>query len=74
MARAAKKDPEARPVCGIVMPISAIDGCSEDHWADVLGIISDASEKAGYTPNLVSNALDSGVIHKRIARICTRIQ
>lgn len=52
--------------CGIVMPISAIDGCNEAHWADVLEIINDAIEEAGFDGELVSNADDVGIIHKRI--------
>lgn len=55
-----------KQVCGIVMPISAIDGCLESHWADVLEIFSEAIEQAGFEPNLVSNADDVGIIHKRI--------
>lgn len=53
-------------VCGIVMPISAIDGCTESHWTDVSDILSEAIEEAGFDPNLVSNADDVGIIHKRI--------
>lgn len=48
------------------MPISAIDGCSESHWSDVLDIMSEAIESAGFEANLVSNADDVGIIHKRI--------
>lgn len=55
-----------RATCGIVMPISAIDGCTEAHWADVLEILTDAIDDAGFEPNLVSNADDVGIIHKRI--------
>src|ERR1035441_10470174 len=58
--------PEHGPVCGIVMPISAIDGCVESHWADVLEILSEAIDAAGFIPNVVSNADDVGMIHKRI--------
>ena len=54
------------PICGVVMPISEIDGCSESHWADVRGIIDQAVEQAGFVPNLVSEADDVGIIHKRI--------
>jgi hypothetical protein len=43
-----KVDAENRSICGIVMPISAIDGCSELHWADVLEILTDAIEDAGF--------------------------
>ena len=58
--------PEHGPVCGIVMPISAIDGCAESHWADVLEILSEAIDAAGFVPNVVSNADDVGIIQKRI--------
>lgn len=57
---------DERPVCGIVMPISAIDGCTETHWSDVLLIISEAVEDAGFDANIVSNADDVGIIQKRI--------
>lgn len=55
-----------KPICGIVMPISSIDGCSESHWSEVLDIISEAIEDAEFEGNLVSNADDVGIIHKRI--------
>jgi len=57
---------KSKPVCGVVMPISAIDGCAESHWADVLDILTEAIEDAGFDANLVSNADDVGIIHKRI--------
>lgn len=59
-------DQEAKEICGIIMPISAIDGCTEAHWAEVLDILTEAIEDAGFKANLVSNADDSGIIHKRI--------
>jgi len=52
--------------CGIVMPISALDGCSAEHWADVLRILREVVTDAGYEPNLVSDADDVGIIQKRI--------
>lgn len=52
--------------CGVVMPISAIDECTESHWADVLEIILEAIDAAGFQGNLVSNADEVGLIHKRI--------
>ena len=55
-----------KPICGIIMPISSIDNCSADHWTEVKKIISEAICDAGYTPNLVSNAEDIGIIQKRI--------
>lgn len=57
---------EKKMVCGIVMPISTIDGCTESHWSDVLEIITDAVEQAGFEANLVSHADEVGIIHKRI--------
>jgi hypothetical protein len=53
-------------ICGIIMPISAIDGCSESHWSDVHEILNEAIEDAGFEANLVSNADDVGIIQKRI--------
>lgn len=57
---------EAKKICGIVMPISTLDGCSEGHWSDVLEIINEAIEDSGFEGNLVSNADDVGIIQKRI--------
>ncbi|MRG46951.1 RNA helicase [Chitinophaga sp. SYP-B3965] len=60
-----KKIP-VQPTCGIIMPMSAIDGCGTEHWANVLEILKDICTDAGFVPNLVSEADDVGVIHKRI--------
>ena len=57
---------ENAKTCGIVMPISAMEGCAESHWSDVLEILTEAIESAGFEANLVSNADDVGIIHKRI--------
>jgi len=57
-----------KPICGIVMPISSIDNCSETHWKEVRGIITDAVESAGFEARLVSEANDSGIIQKRIVQ------
>jgi hypothetical protein len=57
---------EEKKICGIVMPISSLDGCSEGHWSDVLDIITESIEAAGFDGNLVSNADDVGIIQKRI--------
>lgn len=55
-----------KPTCGIIMPISLIDGLPPEHWADVLGIIKDVCNANDFLPNLVSDADDIGVIHNRI--------
>ena len=60
------KATESKPTCGIIMPISAIDGCPSEHWTEVKGIISEAVCTAGYSSNLVSDADDIGIIQQRI--------
>lgn len=57
---------QEKKICGIIIPISEIDGCSETHWIEVLGIITQAVEDAGFEANIVSNADDVGIIQKRI--------
>lgn len=60
-------NPETQKLmCGIVMPISEIDGCTESHWKEVYNIITQAIDKSGFNSNLVSNSDDVGVIQKRI--------
>ena len=57
--------------CGLVMPISAIDGCTAEHWAEVKAIIQDALESIPapkFLAKLVSDADDVGVIQKRIVQ------
>ena len=61
-------DAESKPICGIVMPISATDGCTAEHWGDVLNILRDITKSAGFEPNLVSDADDVGIIQKRIVQ------
>ena len=59
--------PEARP-CGIIMPISEIDGCPPTHWEAVQHILTQAIESAGFKASLVSDSDETGVIHKRIVQ------
>lgn len=57
--------------CGLVMPISAMDGCSAEHWVEVKNIICDAVsniEGVKFIPKLVSEQDDVGVIQKRIVQ------
>lgn len=61
-----KTNGQEKVVCGVVMPISAIDGYSDSHWSEVLQILHDAIKKAGFEAKLVSNADEVGLIHKRI--------
>lgn len=58
-----------RKTCGIVMPISPIDGCSSEHWSEVRDILDSAvsaTENPSFVSQLVSDADDIGVIQKRI--------
>lgn len=59
---------EQKQVCGIVMPISEIDGLPKSHWDEVYNIIAESIDSAGFKPNLVSNSEDIGVIQKRIVQ------
>lgn len=52
--------------CGIIMPISDIDGYPAGHWVEVLKIIKSSAQKVNFEPTLVSDAEDSGIIQKRI--------
>lgn len=52
--------------CGIIMPISEIDGCNEYHWREVRSILSESIKTAGFEAELVSEADDVGIIQKRI--------
>jgi hypothetical protein len=57
--------------CGLIMPISNIDGCPAEHWADVKSIVTEAVERIAspkFIVRLVSDADDVGVIQKRIVQ------
>lgn len=57
-----------RHSCGIIMPISAMDGCPEEHWNDVRDILYGAAKAAGFEPSLVSDAMETSVIQRTIVR------
>jgi len=62
---------EEKKTCGLVMPISAIDGCSAEHWGDVKRIIAESIstiDSPKFEARLVSEADDVGVIQKRIVQ------
>jgi hypothetical protein len=53
------------------MPISAIDGCPAEHWAEVKAVVIEGVESIQdphFTVRLVSDADESGVIQKRIVQ------
>lgn len=69
-SKKAPKEPKAL-TCGLVMPISAIDGRSADHWLEVKAILSESIDSIGdphFVVKLVSDADDIGVIQKRIVQ------
>ena len=57
--------------CGIVMPISALEDCSTEHWVEVRAIITEAVasiDEPRFKTRLVSDADEVGVIQKRIVQ------
>jgi len=54
--------------CGIVMPISAMEDCTTEHWLEVRALIFDAVKNAGFHPELVSDGEVVGIIHQRIVQ------
>lgn len=55
--------------CGLVMPISPIDGCSASHWEEVQSIVRESLssiKEFEFEVSMVSDADDVGVIQKRI--------
>lgn len=54
------------PSCGIIMPISEINGCTKEHWTEVYNILKDICVSSNFDCNLVSDADDIGIIHNRI--------
>lgn len=43
MAEEKKEDLEYEKTCGLIMPISEIDGCSEKHWEEVKEILEEVA-------------------------------
>lgn len=57
--------------CGLVMPISAIDNCSAEHWAQVHRFLVEAIEEGDspkFSAKLVSEEADVGMILRRIVQ------
>lgn len=64
--RATKHEATSKLYCGVIMPISTIDGCNEQHWSDMREILESAIGDAGFEARLVSDADEVGIIQKRI--------
>src|SRR5687768_3672538 len=54
--------------CGVIMPISLIDGCPGTHWDAVFSIIKEALAETEFSVELVSDSDEIGVIQKRIVQ------
>lgn len=52
--------------CGLVMPISKIDGCSARHWREVRTIIVEALTPSNLNVKLVSDKDSTSIIHSNI--------
>lgn len=59
---------ESVPHCGIIMPISTIDGCEPAHWKRVGRILDEAISGAGYKPRIVSDSDAVAIIQKTIVQ------
>lgn len=57
-----------KPTCGLIMPISAIDNYTAEHWTDVKQILLDVIESAGFLGSLVSDAEETSIIQKTIVQ------
>lgn len=55
-----------KKTCGLVMPISEIDGLPEGHWKDVRGILEKVATEQGFETKLVSAETVSGVLTTHI--------
>lgn len=64
-------NPEKVVTCGLVMPISAIEDCTTEHWLEVKDILIDSLNAVSdfkFKIDLVSNADEIGVIQRRIVQ------
>ncbi|WP_213941403.1 hypothetical protein [Pseudomonas sp. dw_612] len=59
---------EPKLKCGLIMPISAIDGCPASHWIEVALLVKESLIGTSFTTELVSDADEIGVIQKRIVQ------
>jgi hypothetical protein len=59
---------KSQKFCGLIMPISRLDGCSKEHWGEVKSIVEAAIEPLGFTVRLVSQSDSVSFIHKTIVQ------
>lgn len=62
-----KKDKlEQENTCGLIMPISEIDGCSEEHWEGVKEILEEVAKEVGLNGRIVSKSDSTNLIQYNI--------
>jgi hypothetical protein len=67
VASKASASADTKPICGLIMPISAMPPLYDAaHWADVRSILDEAIVEAGMRPQMVSESFESDVIQQRI--------
>lgn len=54
--------------CGIIMPIADMAGYEPGHWGRVRTALDEAIKEAGYSPRIVSESDETGVIHGKIVQ------
>lgn len=64
----AKKADVKKPTCGIIMPISEIDGLPPEHWEEIKNLIIEVATEANFEAYLVSSSEEAGIIQKRIVQ------
>lgn len=57
----------SKPKCGLIMPMSDMDGYVRGHWDDVRNVLTEALD-ANYDVSIVSDAEDAGIIHNNIVK------
>ena len=66
MAEEKKEDLEYEKTCGLIMPISEIDGCSEKHWEEVKEILEEVAVESGLNGRIVSETDSTNLIQYNI--------
>jgi hypothetical protein len=64
----AKKLDDAKPTCGIIMPIGDIGDCRASHWKDVCNLIRASAAQAGFVAEIVSREDVAGVVQRAILK------
>lgn len=57
---------DSRPVCGVIMPISATVSHTEDHWRDVQSLLHRGISAAGFRPENVWDSTSTDRVSERI--------